>query len=713
MNSDRAAANDVDVDLGRLFGSLRRHWLGMLLFAVAAAALVFLLAAAATPKYRAETRVLIEQRETVFTRPQAGEPVAPAALDAEAIASQAEIMASAPILTKVAKDFDLASRDEFDTSEPSLLDQFLTILGMKADPIAVTPEEAVLASFREKLEIYRVENARVIVISFSSEDPRLAAAIPNAIADAYLENQREARQQSNADATEWLEPEIADLRERVREAEERVARYRAESDLLIGQNNTVLATQQLSEISSELSRARAARAAAEADAQAARRALSSGGSLDTLPDVLESGLVERLRERQVDLQAQIADLSTTLLGNHPRIRALQSQLSDLDAQINSEIRKIITGLETRAETARQREEDLTAELNRLKAESARADEEQVELRALEREAAAQRELLESYLTRYREASARRDRDLLPVDARIFSRAIVPQEAYFPKVLPLTIAAFVAALLIGAIVLLLRELFSGRAMRPAYVSGEVDAPSMASAENNSEIPAATAPELPPAPRPLEMEPTTQVPTTPAGLTALDVEKAADRLVANGVTRALFISPEGDEAAAAAVLVAREIADTGLRVLLIDLTSTGAASRPMLETTSYAGITNILAAEAQFADIIHADLYSDCHVIPIGTADPARALSGIDRLPLIMNSLTTAYEIVLVECGVTDAAGIERLADDNTQIFVSLIDPEDEAIEETAEALREEGFGSPVLVSPVGHEPESVPPGRTVA
>lgn len=227
MNSDRAAANDVDVDLGRLFGSLRRHWLGMLLFALVSAGLVFLLAAAATPKYRAETRILIEQRETVFTRPQGEEAVAPAALDAEAIASQAEIMASAPILTKVAKEFDLASRDEFDTSDPSFVDRFLTIIGMKADPIVVTPEEAVLASFREKLEIYRVENARVIVISFSSEDPRLAAAIPNAIADAYLENQREARQQSNADATDWLEPEIADLRERVQEAEERVARFRA------------------------------------------------------------------------------------------------------------------------------------------------------------------------------------------------------------------------------------------------------------------------------------------------------------------------------------------------------------------------------------------------------------------------------------------------------------------------------------------------------
>ena len=82
-----------------------------------------------------------------------------------------------------------------------------------------------------------------------------------------------AKQRSNSDATDWLEPEIANLSKRVKEAEWRVANFRAQSDLLIGQNNSVLATQQLSELSTELSRVRANRGAAEANAQSVRAVL--------------------------------------------------------------------------------------------------------------------------------------------------------------------------------------------------------------------------------------------------------------------------------------------------------------------------------------------------------------------------------------------------------------------------------------------------------
>src|SRR5690606_27321938 len=85
--------------------------------------------------------------------------------------------------------------------------------------------------------------------------------------------------------------------------------------------------------------------------------------------------------------------------------------------------------------------------------------------------------------------------------------------------------------------------------------------------------------------------------------VNVERAAESLIAGGATRAVFVSPEGDEGAAASVLVAREIADAGLRVVLLDLTASGAASRPMLESDVYTGITNLLVSEAQFADVIH--------------------------------------------------------------------------------------------------------------
>lgn len=729
MSAVQSNAGDVDVDLGQLFASLVRNWRRLAVVAITVTGLAFVLASLATPHYRAETRLLIETRESVFTRPDGSSEAERPILDEEGVASQVEVIASSDILKQVAKQLDLASRSEFDAAaDMSSFARLLVIAGLKSDPGELPPEERVLKAFREKLSVYRIEKSRVIVIQFSSEDPKLAADVPNAIADAYMAFQRDAKLASSTEATDWLKPEIADLSQRVKDAEARVAAYRAQSDLLVGQNNSVLATQQLSELSSELSRVRAGRAAAEATAQSVRQALKGGGSIDAIPEVLSSGLIQRLRERQVQLKADIADLSTTLLPNHPRIRALNSQLADLDAQIRAEAEKVLKGMVNESRTADLREKQLIADLNTLKAESARASEQEVELRALEREAAAQRALLESYLTRYREASSRQDRNYLPVDARVFSRAIVPSEAYFPKVLPIVGAAFVGSLLLMAIVTLLQELFSGRAMRPAPGArvapvAEVGMPARRVANLAGE--AGERPwddaeaamvledeqhdekERSQAASGAATDAETRVPA------AIGIEGAAERLIASGATRAIFVSPEGDEAAATAVLVAREMADAGLRVLLLDLTASGAASRPMLDGRRYPGITNLLAAEAQFTDVIRTDYYSDCDVMPVGTADPARAMRAVDRLPIIMESLTTAYDIVVVECGPADAGEIGRLVGEGTEVLVSFLEHHDE-IADAADGLRAGGYDGVILVTPVGYDlPDAPVPTRSAA
>ena len=717
MSGVHNTANDVDVDLGRLFSSLAQHWFRILVVSLVVTGLALVFAWIATPRYMGETRLLIETRESVFTRPDTNNSSDNSpAFDEEGVISQVEVIGSTDILKRVAEKLNLSSLPEFDeTADMSMLGRLLIMAGLKTDPNEIPPEERVLKAFRERLSVYRVEKSRVIVIEFSSEDPKLAAEVPNVLADTYLAVQRDAKLQSNSDATEWLEPEIADLRERVKEAESKVAAFRSKSDLLVGQNNSVLATQQLSELSTELARVRANRAAAQANAQGVRAALQSGASLDALPEVLSSGLIQRLRERQVQLKADIADLSTTLLDGHPRIRALNSQLADLDSQIRNEAEKVLKGLDTEAKTALLRENQLVASLNTLKAESSRAGEEEVELRALEREAAAQRELLESYLTRYREASSRKERNYLPVDARVFSRAIVPSEPYFPKTVPIVGAAFAASLLIMAIVTLLQELFSGRAMRPAAGSRPqpieqvsmpepIVEPVIAEKASPTSEAAAVAP----------AQQRAKEASKASSLGEVTVETAAEKLIAGGAARAIFVSPEGDEAAAAAVMVAREVADAGLRVLLLDLTSNGAASLPMLESAVYPGITNLLASEAQFSDVIHADLYSDCHVIPLGTADPERAMRAADRLPIIMNSLTTAYDVVVVECGPADAEGIRRLVSDGTEILVSVIETGDAAVAETAADLAAGGYKKLTLVSPSGHEPPVSPmPDRSAA
>ncbi|MCA0060347.1 MULTISPECIES: exopolysaccharide transport family protein [unclassified Mesorhizobium] len=747
--SVQSTAADVDVDLRQLFASLARNWLRILVVSLVVTGLAFALASLATKHYKAQTQVQIDTRESVYTRPAGSNDSDKPILDEQGVATQVQIISSNEILKQVAQKLDLSRLHEFDeTVDMSPLNRLLILVGLKNDPMDIPVDERVLKKMREKLNVYGVEKTRIIAIEFSSEDPKLAAAIPDAIAAAYIAGQGAAKLESNTAAADFLAPEIADLQKQVRDAEAKVAAYRAQSDLLVGGNNSVLATQQLAELSTELSRVRANRAAAEGTADSVRKALQNGGSLDSLPEVLSSDLIQRLRERQVELRANIADLSTTLLDNHPRIRAAKSQLADLDAQIRSEAQKVMKGLAMQADAAKSRESQLVADVNTLKAASAEAGEQQVGLDALQRDAAAKRQQLELYLTNYREAASRQDRNYVPVDARVISKAVVPSEAYFPKIGPIVGAAFAASLLLMSVFTLLRELFSGRAMRPASGArfepiDEVAMPVAAReptiipesgpehhAEKAVEPEMMVEPDLPsPAESAIEVEPAAGAPvaeTAPVAeavpvaktrprsvLGEIDVEKAAEKLIASGAARAIFVSPEGDEAAASAILVAREISDAGLRVLLLDLTASGAASRPMLDSGLFPGITNLLASQAQFSEVIHPDLYSDCHVIPVGTADPVRAMRAADRLPIIMQSLTTAYDLVVVECGPADAQGISRLGGDATEVFLSMLEPDDE-VTQAAVKLIENGYPELTLVTPLGHEPPGTPvPGRRSA
>lgn len=208
---------DLDIDVASLFASLWRNkfriLLGSLVITAATAAIVLMV----SPKYMAESRILIETRESVYTRPDTGmideaRPI----LDAEGIASQVELLGSTDVLSKVADELDLASKPEFDPNKASITDKIMAIIG-RAPELGL--KDALIAKMRERLKIYRVESSRVIVVEFSSKDPQLAAKVPQAIANAYLANQQAAKLQTDTSATDWLEPVIKDLSAKVKEAE--------------------------------------------------------------------------------------------------------------------------------------------------------------------------------------------------------------------------------------------------------------------------------------------------------------------------------------------------------------------------------------------------------------------------------------------------------------------------------------------------------------
>ncbi|TCD14402.1 GumC family protein [Oricola cellulosilytica] len=703
---------DADIDIGRIFAALWRDKVRILLGTLVLTVLVVALLSMVTPKYEADARLLIQSSESIFTRPERDGGNAPDAslLDQEGVASQVEILSSSDLLIQVANELDLKKLSEFDAAPAmSGLERGLVALGMLSDPALVPPEKRVLDAVRERLEVYAVPDSRVIVIGFRSQDKELAARFPNALAEAYLALESRNELASTGRAATYLASEIEELQRSVREAEAAVAAFRSSSDLLIGQNDSILATQQLTELASELSRVRAARASAEARARSVKAALDNGGSLDAIPEVVESALIARLREREIALNAEIAELSTTLLPGHPRIQGLRSQLEDLSRQIRAEGRKVLVGLQNAAEIARSRENELMADLNELKAASGSASEREVELRALEREADSQRALLESYLVRFREAQSRDEGQYAPAKARLISRAIVPVEPAFPKMTPMAAAAFFVSLLIMILSTVVRELATGRAFVPA-VPAEV-------AFRAGPMAAVEIDDRPPTPGPDDTPATGPDPVESASGANdnYDISALAGRLIDTGADRAIIVSPEGDAAAGASVGVARALADDGLRTILVDLTGNGAASRRMLEDANCPGITDLLASSSSYSDVIYPDFLTNAHVVPTGTADPVRAMRAADRLPIILDALMSAYDIVVVECGPTDAAGLKRLAGEGTQVALSVVDATAPEIMNTAGNLVDGGYDDLILVAAGSeeHDPYEPEPRRAYA
>ena len=239
MSAVHTNTSDVDVDLRELFASLMRNWLRILVVALVVSGAALAFTWVATPHYMGETRILIETRESVFTRPTGGTEADRPILDEEGVTSQVEVMGSTDILKQVARQLELHKLPEFDEAAGmGIVGRLMVMAGLRSDPNEIPPEERVLKAMRKKLDIYRVDKSRVIVIEFSSEDPKLSAEVPNAIADAYVAVSRDAKQLSNADLMEWLYAEKADLREHVKAAELKVSSFRSQADLLVGDNNS-------------------------------------------------------------------------------------------------------------------------------------------------------------------------------------------------------------------------------------------------------------------------------------------------------------------------------------------------------------------------------------------------------------------------------------------------------------------------------------------
>ena len=616
------------IDLTGLIAGIRRRrrWVVWPTILALAASSIFVLVV--SPRYTGVAKLLLEDQESYFTKPDKASGFDPAAaIDQEAVQSQAEAVASGDLARKAIDRLALGTNPEFNPDGDGKVDQ------------------RVVDKFLSRLTVFPVPRSRVLQIEFVSRDPELAARGANTVAQVYLQSQTETKASAARTASTWLSGKIEDLRAKVADADAKVEDFRAKSDLLAGANGQTVPGQQLSELNAQLANARSAEGAAMAKAELLRR-LQTQGRLDEAPESVADESMRRSVEQRTALMAQIAEASRTLLPLHPHMKELSAQLAGLDSQIRDAAAKNVHVFENDARLAADQVASLSAAIKEQSRTVATGNADDVRLRALEMDARAARDQLESYLQKYREAAARDADSGAPANARVIATAEPPRTPTFPKVWQTILLATLAGFVVS----------SGVAAAAALAAGESEAagapialsPPRAIAVDPESAPTkggeqAKPPEpLAPAQTSNPVEPVDEAAIEPAQSAALAErlmrsrtadERLAALIVGNGSGRALTLALE----------TARRLAAKG-PTLLVDLGATqdwftDILEREETDAVQVPGLADLLKGRASFGEVIRRDLSSGLDVIPSGGD------ANSERLEDVFAALTSSYGCVV--------------------------------------------------------------------
>jgi polysaccharide biosynthesis transport protein len=623
-----STATPDDIDIGAVWRSLWRALPKLILLSLATGAATYAVLSTFPPLYTSEAQIQIVSPKG--STDQSFEAVA-SRLDKEAVNTHLSGLMSPDLALQIIADEKLDKNPEFNSAlrEPSKIDRILNAISMGNG--TESEQDRVLKAFYKRLEIYSPKESRIIGIRFTSHDPKLAAAVANKIAETYRA-QLATRSLSETDAVQQaLQPKIDKLLAEVADAEAAVEHFRSQANIFKGgPNNTGLNQQQLADLSSELTRAQAARSEADARAQSVREMVRAGNA-EALPDVQRSPLIQNLVQQRVRVERQLSELSATLLPAHPRMRQLRADLDGLQRQIKSEVGKAVEGIEKSASMAASREAAARQSLEQAKKQVSGTGNDEVQLRQLEGVARAKRAELERLQARFEANRIAADRRAVPVEAQIISLARPTSVPSFPKPVPYAVLAALAMLLFGTAIVITRALFT--AARGGYARAATEPRIAAPAARNLK-----APEF--ARDAVGVQLVQSIPDLAHHLIAHPEDVGGFRALMTGSADPIDV---GDEA----IALAKAMSDAGSDVILIDWSPEGRGVADSMGMEARPGFNELLQGRASFEDVVTRVPASGAHFIAAGAPVRDRdTLLDPDRVNLTLDALDTAYDHILI-------------------------------------------------------------------
>ena len=657
------------IDLRAVLAIIRRR----LRLALSIGLLVFIACLLSTvraaPLYTATASVMIDTRREQVVPSQA--VLSDLTPDAATVESEVEVLKSRQLADRVVSALHLERDPEFNPAlaAPSLMARIKTglrnLLASPA-PSEVTAEQAAQATrdgvvdrVRSRLVIKRVGGAYVMNLGFSSVDPAKAARIANAFADQYLLEQLQSKFEATAQANGWLTRRLADLRGEVIRNEAAVEQYRAANNLLSASGAT-LTEQEISAYNQQLASVRAQQAEDEARLRTARSQLAAGSTGEDVGEALNSTVVQQLRNRRAEISGRLADLSSRYGPRHPDMLRAQGELADIDSQIRAEIGRIISNLEARAQVSRERTASMTRSLAGARGALVANNTARVRLNELVRNAEASRTLYEGLLDRFKQTSTQSG--LEQSDARVVSRAAVPDAPSSPDV-PLTLGVgVVLALFAAAAAIILAEMLDSGLATGLDVERKLGLPLMASVPLIASV-ASRADR--------GRSPVDYLIDKPLSAFAESLRALRTSLSFSAVGRPVKLmlitsSLPGEGKSTTAVALARSAALAGQKVIIVDCDLRRRSVHRLFGVDPQVGLLEVLNGQVSLAEARATDPASGARVLPLSrTLFTPHDVFQSPALDDLLARLRAEFDLVIL-----DTAPVLAVAE--TRVLASKVD-----------------------------------------
>ena len=627
-----------------------------------------------TPLYTADATVIYEPAQ--YNQQELQSILSRDTTTDEVISTQVQVIQNLHSAERIVDRFDLEQNPEFNytlrpkTDFAAITDGIVggvrgglaflirPIFPAAADSLEVnagrppTPEDirhAVVMTVQGAITAQSVRLSHVIDVSFTSRSRTLASDVANELASMYIADQLQLKFDAVRNANKWLEGQAHELQGQVQANDNKIAQYRSQQGLTQGVAAN-LVTEEVSRLSDNLVEARNELAQAEGQVSAAHGKFGSSAQAAVSPSVVA------LRAQRDSLSAQLQSLLAHLGPNHPTVISMRQQLSVLSSEVNAETGQVMAASDAAVRSARAKVAGLQEQLQEARVRVASAGQAEIPLEAMQREADASRNLLQTVLgsmQRLQQQAA-----IETSDARVVSNSLPPPEPSFPKTKVLVAASVLLGLCIGFLLVYLLELTqskfrSGHDIRS--VLGLNCLAQIPQIDHDKEGVSGMEEYLVQKPFSLGAE---QVRSLRA---ALWLGASRPKVVAIAAAR------PGEGKTTTSICLGRSASLAGERIVVVECDTRKPSFAKLMGIKEKTGLLEFLSGTAPLEDVIHTDKLTSFDYIPagVGGRSNSHSLFMSENMVMLLERLRRDYDLVVLDLppviAMTDARIVASLAE----------------------------------------------------